>query len=624
MPGTDRVPRKGEIILNSVRYRLAEGTKVHSQLVSTYPEKLTIGDYTKDTKRRVSTQQYYDYSQGIGLERATTLEEKRAWWSTADIRKPYRVTLPPLATQTEAFALSRTGTILMGELDGTIVAVVGRYVQSYSGSAWTERQDLGAVTPTDILNITLTSTEFLVVCYTSGYAYEDDITTAWLTSAKATVKLTYWDEKLWGISAAGQLWFSYTMGSGEVNDAQLPLNENDAITSLFTGPDEAGNEIIYCTTKKFLWKHDFGNRKWVRTSVRLPDNLGATGVTRQAALWRGMMCLGANTGFLQYIPDRRENVIIASLLGHDDGLKNTKEGRVFYMAPSVGDLLIATNVVNSTDSAAILMWNDQNGFQVLWEAPAADANINSIWVSDAITNYRCWFGYANRVWWVRLHDSVANPGQVQGWTYSARDISDTNPILHETPWISPSLNNVLLRLRVEVEGASATEAVRVRYGTNYSTSWTQLDQTHSTESTFDATDDRIEGSGLTTFNFTEAAPAGIAFRAIRWEFALRRGTTATVAPVVTNTEMEYLRVLDDSWGFDVVIDVSRAFGGESSQRQRALIRTAVETDTLIQFTYRDDTGGTRNYWVNAFLADSDEESGHDETGLITLRLEQPS
>jgi len=618
----ERVTQAQEVSLNAIRYRLVAGTKVRSSLVD-YPEKQVFGDFSKDSQRNLSVMAWSDFSEGMGLERMSGQDTKRSWWSTCEQRKARRITLPPLATQTGVG--SAAAAPLIGELGGTIMAAFGTAVDSYAVDVWTNRAALAA-SPTDVLNFNLAGTEYLAFAYTSNYAYATSPTGAWTaaSAAKTTVKLAYWDNKLWGINATGQLWYTFTIGgSNEVDDAVLRLSHNDSITGLFVGLSPDGSEeILYATSKKWLWMHDFGNRRFIRTSVALPANLAAATFSRQAAVWRTAIILAANTGFMFLQPGNPQGTK-AILLGHDDGLKNTKEGRVFCMAESIGDLLLGTTPVNSTDSAAIFQWNDQNGFQVLWEAPAANIRIDSLHVSDAITNYRLYFGYNNRVWWIRLHDSVANPSQVQGWTYSDRDIADTNPIILETPWFSADqevLNKLQLRAMVETEGASATEAVRVRFGTNYSTTYTQFDQTYTSDSTFDAVDDRIEGNGITTFSFPSVAtPTGTALRAIRFEVALRRGTTNTLSPTVNSLWIEYLKLLLDKWTFDFDIDLVANFSGQSALEARASLLIAIESDTLVEFTYRDDTGDDRNFYVKVFQTQASEETGHDERGVMRLR-----
>lgn len=621
----ERVTTESQVSLNGVRYTLVKGSKVRSSLVD-YPEKQVFGDYTKDSQRNISTAAWSDFSEGMGRERTKGQDFTHSWFSTAEQRKPRRVTLPPLATQTAAGTAAAAP--LIGELGGTIMAAFGTAVDSYAVDAWTNRGTLAA-TPTDVLNFNLdvsgTRTEYLAFAYTSNYAYATSPTGGWTAAsvAKATVKMSYWDNKLWGISAVGQLWYTFTIGGGnEVNDAILPLSHNDSITGLFEGLAPNGQDrVLYATTKKWLWLHDFGNRRFIR-QFALSANLAASGISRQAAVWRDEIQLGNNAGFV-WVQPRRNTPPLSVLLGHDDGMQTTKEGRVYCMAESVGDLLIGTTPVNSTDSAAIFQWNDQNGFQILWEAEAVNIKIDSLHVSDAITNYRLYFGYNNRVWWIRLHDSVANPAQVSNWTYSARDISDANPIVLITPWFDAeqaARNKLQLRTMVETEGCSTTEAVRVRFGTNYSTTFTQFTSAHTSDSTFSAANGRIEGNGITTFSHPSvAAPAGTSIRAIRFELALRRGTTNTLAPIVNGIWIEFLKSLTAKWTFEFDIDLIASYSGQSALEARATLLTAIELGTLVEFTYRDDTGDDRNFYVKVFQVQGSEETGHNELGVMSLR-----
>ena len=51
--------------------------------------------------------------------------------------------------------------------------------------------------------------------------------------------------------------------------------------------------------------------------------------------------------------------------------------------------------------------------------------------------------------------------------------------------------------------------------------------------------------------------------------------------------------------------------------------TAIESTTLVEFTYRDDSGGTRNYYVDIVSASGVEGTGYDERGMSTVNLVEP-
>ena len=110
----------------------------------------------------------------------------------------------------------------------------------------------------------------MVIAQTTDYDYYDG--SSFARSTTDTKYLAFWDERLWGISENGQLWWAFTPGT-EVNDAQLQL-ENGAITGMFVGYDRQGNDIIYVSTTRGLFAHDLGNRKFVETRLRLPFHPG--------------------------------------------------------------------------------------------------------------------------------------------------------------------------------------------------------------------------------------------------------------------------------------------------------------------------------------------------------------
>ena len=67
---------------------------------------------------------------------------------------------------------------------------------------------------TDVVNdVRLADVTYLVFAYGSGYDYFDG--TTWRTSTKDAQFLVFWDDRLWGIDAAGQMWWSSALGTEE-------------------------------------------------------------------------------------------------------------------------------------------------------------------------------------------------------------------------------------------------------------------------------------------------------------------------------------------------------------------------------------------------------------------------
>ena len=56
---------------------------------------------------------------------------------------------------------------------------------------------------------------------------------------------------------------------------------------------------------------------------------------------------------------------------------------------------------------------------------------------------------------------------------------------------------------------------------------------------------------------------------------------------------------------------------------RAALLSAVESTTLVEFTFRDDSGGTRNFYVDVASATGLEYTGYDERGTSMVNLVEP-
>ena len=50
---------------------------------------------------------------------------------------------------------------------------------------------------------------------------------------------------------------------------------------------------------------------------------------------------------------------------------------------------------------------------------------------------------------------------------------------------------------------------------------------------------------------------------------------------------------------------------------------AIESETLVEFTFRDDSGGTRNYYVDVTSAQGLEFTGRDERGSTMISVVEP-
>ncbi len=606
-----------EISLNGVRFPIIG--EVRSSIASVYPEKRVEGDFTRDSQRNVSVLAIADVRGGVGRREFISGETNRAWFSQLNTRHEGHLTLQSKPTQTAA---GPNFNPLISELGGSIVAAHGTDVRQYSegGDSWGgSLQTLGA-TPTDVTNGTLVTTEYLVFAIGTGYEYSSSSAT-WATSAKDALNIVFWSERFWGIDATGQLWYTFTMGSAEVDDALLPVDLNDAITGLFTGRDAFGNVILYVSTTKSLWAHDLGNRQFVKTSVFLSGNSGDA-AERVSLTWRDNIYLGSSQSVNEYKPGteatyREMGFTIPDGTPSAEGIFDFEQ-TISCMASSALDLLAGGNPIGSLDLPGIWAWNGV-AWQLVWQGATTTQTVYSMHVSNSGGIYRLWWANIRRVFHMVLPLSSTPSKQIDGFVY--KDVAASGSV-HEYPIFSANqkeITKIALVLRVEVEGiVDQNDGVKVFVQIDGG-GYVQRTDTHTSSSNFSAANDDIESDGITIFSFPSvAAPAGTEFKTIQIRVDLIQGATETNSPDIRSVTLEYLKVLDEKLAFDFVLDFTQPWGGKSPNELRSAYLTAQALKTLPEFVYR----GT-SYYVKVLAGQGDELTGNEQRGHQLVRCEQP-
>ena len=634
-----KVVENNEISLNGVYYPLV--APVQSSLASIYPGKIVIGDTTKDSQTRTSIIAWSNFQGGIGVERMEGAGDVgRAWWSTCQLRYNNHLVMGGLATQTAAVShgLSANQIGAIGELSDEVYAVwngtasENPKLYKYNNTSDTWGTEISANIPdqvTDTVTWTATNgTTYLVFAHYdsngSGYSYSSN-GTSWTNDTADAKFLTVWDDRLWGIDHSGQLWWSYTIGS-ETNDAKIPLPDG-YVTGMFVARDAGGEPIIYVSTKKGLFAHDAANAKFVETQLFLPFHPDAG---KGAMRWRDSVYVPSGLGIYKYI--NGANAAVVTIMGpdRDDGLPSDKRGSIKRMEATHNELLVAVDattapnltsgdaipyqwsshqgseVIDSdTGYSSILGW-DERGWETKWLSPTAGRGIDSMSVNNSYDDYRLWWGFNDRVYFMTMPSDIINPSEVSNFAYSE---SGT----HETPWVNAGQSEVdklALNLKIEVQDASSDETVIVQYAIDYSESYTAMGT--------------ITSDGITKYQF--ASGAGTTFRAIKFKLTFARASGLTnklKSPDVVSMTLEFRKKLPAKWGHQARINLNKSYKGKSSKDLRSSLVSAIESTTLVEFTFRDDSGGTRNYYVDVVSASGVEGTGYDERGMSTVNLVEP-
>ena len=636
-----------EISLNGVYYPITR--PVRSTLASIYPAKVVIGDTTKDDQLRSSIVAWSDWRGGIGINRMEgAADVNRAWFSTCQLRYKNHLVLANLATATT------TPTHNLGQTKiGAIETFSNEVYASWNGSGATpkiykylngsdtwEALTTSGITDevTDSVVFTNASgTSYLVFAHSdsggSGYSYSTD-GDSWTTDTKDTQFLTVWDDRLWGISREGQLWSAAAVGT-EYDDAVLPLPDG-SVTALFVARNAMGVPIIYAATTEGLFAHDADNAMWSATQFTLPvhpDN------GKGSIRWRDSVYIPSGNGIYKYINGSNSAVVTVVGPDRDDGMPSDKRGAIRTMAGSHNELLVGVDAqvgpsavnydaiprqwqshVGSTVMAAdsgsstILGYNEL-GWETKWISGTAGERLDTMHVSTAYNSYRLWWGINGVVYFMDLPKDIINPSEVSDFAYATSGV-------HDTPWFNAGQSEVdklALNLRIECQDLSANETVLVQYATDYSESYTTAVTLNST----------TMGGASGTYTYTFGSSAGTTFRAIKFRLTLSRSTATTTglekynSPDVVSLTMEWRKKLPAKWGHTVEVDLHNSYKGKEPKDLRSSLISAIESTTLVEFTYRDDSGGTRNYYVDVMAAVGMEYTGRDERGTTQISVVEP-
>ena len=658
------VVEPNEIFLNGVYYPTTR--PVRSTLASIYPSKVVIGDTTKDSQLRSSIIAWSDWRGGIGINRMEGAGEvNRAWFSECQLRYKNHLVLPGLVTETTTPSHSISGATIgaINTLSDEVYAfwngtnsespVLFKYNNNTGswGSALTQSA-ADQVTDSIVYTAPSGTTSLVFATYDSngsGITYSSDGAT-WKTDTNRGAQfLVVWDERLWAITNAGQLWYitgdldtAGGIDNDEVVDAQLPV-PSGSITKLFVARNAMGIPIIYAATTHGLFAHNRDNAMWEDTQMDFPvhpDN--GKGTVR----WRDSVYIPSGNGIYKYINGSNAAVITVVGPDRDDGLPADKRGAIRHMAGSHNELLIgldasaapatiaatslpyrwvshhgARTLEPSTGFSSILGYNEM-GWEAKWVSGTAGKSFDAIHISDAYSKYRVWWGHNDIVHFMDLPRDIINPSEVSEFSYALSAV-------HETPWFNAGQSEVeklALNLRIEAQDLTATETVKVEYAVDYSESYADIGDVPINAS--------VMGAASGTYVHTFGSKAGTTFRAIKFRLTLDRSTVVSgddgytglekfETPDVVSLTLEFRKKITPKWGHTVDIDLTNEYKGNVPQDLRSNLISAIESTTLVEFTFRDDGGGTRNYYVDVVAAQGLEYTGHDERGSTTISVVEP-
>lgn len=623
---TTRVVGTHEISLNEVRFPIVG--KVRSSIASSYPP----------AQRRFSSIVWRDHGRGMGTNRVGPEGPFNTCWDTIwDIRNPGHLspgghineTNPSLSTG------GGSGVSIVGELDGLLVSSSGTAIYSFvfGGGGWTQRDSSVPAAPVDVKNLNLDGTEYLVYAFgNGGFTYADAIATWADNTGTLAENVEVWDDRIWSLALDGRLRRMRTINGAANSDkkARVFLSHGEVITGLFQARTKANNEafILYATTSKRLLAHDLGYTRFVEiTDVQLGDN-NEVSHERPTTVFKGKIYLASGRSITEYDP------LIPSVrqvgFDMDDGLPAGLDGRITAMVSNATEMFVGTKAVKSgTDTAVVMGW-DGRGWRRVWTDPDTTEVVDSLHVGRMPSTSMgateggdveyLWIGTTSRVHHVLINNSQTRSANINGWI--SANVSGEHPFRqHILPIFSdPEHKTIALRLKIQTAGHSSTVSTKVYVDFDQAGQTQMTNPEFTTNSTFSAGNNQIEGNGTTTFTFPSGQnnSAGTEFKDIQIAVEYSSSTTTKGLDIYSIT-LEYLAIEEDREAFEFTLDFNH--GPLSPQGMRAAFITAKKLVALPEFTFRDDDGNDRNVFVKIIGGEGDEETGLDERGQLAVRVE---
>ena len=420
---------------------------------------------------------------------------------------------------------------------------------------------------------------------------------------------------VFGITESGVLYNTHSLAETWEEFARVPAYSTP-VTAMLVYRTNQGVPAIYVLTETRMWLLDYELQEFIPTDVTWPrspkNGVGAT-------VWRGEMYIPSGLSVYRYTQQG-----VLSLAGPDGGQGWPYDGEheIVQLEGSHNYLLA---VVKNTETAGtkvgtshLLAWNGIGWFS-MWE-PASHQVLSYALVTTIGGEYAAWLCYGSLAK-LTLPTDIINPAVLNA---ERRYAGDGEAI---TPWFTADemvLAKLGLRAQVQADNVSATETVKVEYALDFGETWTLLKEA-------DADTVTVDSPGLHTFPLPSAADqSGISFRAIRFRITLARGADAGESPDLQALSLEYEKILQPHWGWDMTLDLSRPYNNLSAAAMREALIGVAEGQyvgntlqrPLVQFNYRREGSedGAWPHWAQLRQLRFSEQTGDSAVAQAVVSL----
>ena len=631
----DRAIDPGSIVIDNKPYWLSGGRSVRLFDAAQTPGKITIGEASAADNPNASEWNIDDGRGGIGVEiMEPSQDADRVWWADVDLRRKGRFFLQRRAIATSNNPANDIGTLT--EFKNEMYASFSTAVHIYNNTTdtWGSSVRTLSAAATDAKRGLVGGVDTLVIATTTELDYTTD-GAAWSRNTLDIKYVVFWNDLLWGIDQAGQLYYTDDLSADWSPDAQLQMPD-DYITGLdvYIGADN--EEHLLAITKAGVVLHDNINQKFFQPKdLKFPFHPNAG---QKTEIWRGSLWYSAGNAMYK-IQFGETTLVIPVGPDQDHGLPQSRRGVIIQTLGSFNDLIVLMDSSEGDGVSAVearvsrgvgkhhgfsansdlgfsqILEYNERAWQARWVTDVSSKPISAGAVANAYSTYRLWWAENQTVYYSQLPTDAVNPLQVPTSEYQPSGTL-------ETPYNDMGIRNQVktaLDVLVETDNPTTDETIKVEYALNYTDVYTVL-----ANDTF--TDGVINTTGETKFRLSsDDLPIGVNFRAIRFRVTFNRGDTVTNTPQLIKLTLVWDAVVDVIYGISAALDVREdSPDGRNTEQQVLDLNSAFAKGTLSEVTYKNDTTESQNYYMRMRDLQSLEQTGEESTyGVWNVTMVEP-
>ena len=622
----DRAIDRNTIVIDRLAYWTFQKVRIFP--ASQTPGKVIIGPASASDNPNANEWNIGDIRGGQGVEIMDVSRDVDRFW-TGDIQSRYkdRIIMPRLATATSSSpaAAIQSLTFFQNVIVGSFSTAV--HVYNNSTDNWDSAVRTLLNNATDSANGLVGGVDTLVIATGSEVDYATN-TTTWARNSDFAIKyVVFWKDLFWGITQAGQMYYTDDLSKAWTIDARLQLPDDFIVKLLVArGPDR--EEHIYAATKVGLHVHDDVNQRFLPTDLILPFHPDAG---KGTTVWRGSIYFPAGNAIYRFQAGSDQTIVVPVGPDQDHGLPADKRGVIVDLQGTHNELMqfldasaaagvstlsqptrgVGTHhgVTSNTNTGfSLIIGYDERGHETKWLSGSSAQSITVAEVASAYNVYRMWWAADQTVYFMSLPIDVVNPLQVTDTDYAPTG-------RFETPWNDMNIRNQVktaLDVLVETNNPTTSETIIVEYATNYDETYTVLD-----DSTI--TDGKINTTGLIQFRILIGGdPVGEVFRSIKFRITFARGSITTNTAQLIKLTLVWDAVVNITYGIAAAIDVREISpDGREPLQQVIDLRATLAKGELGEWTYRNDATEVQNYYMRMRDLQGFEEAGDDseEAGI---------